>query len=222
MAFVGRNREIKRIIQALKTEKNVILQGKFGIGRTALIKEISLLLSDGKIFSFADFSQTPGTICDKLTKQLDLPLRLKKNDKKMRYKSLRHRLATCLCASDKHIIVLDNIAKLTPQKIILLRHLILGNRFQFIAIVENFMSPDDLSLLRSILLPAEVIPLKYLNHEETISFLRLHANKYNLNWPDDYIHKLALVLKGYPLSMIDMTKRFKGKTYDGKREMRIL
>lgn len=222
MAFVGRNREIKRIIQALKSEKNVILQGKFGIGRTALIKEISLLLLDGGKFSFADFTQTPGTICNKLTKQLDLPLRFKKNGEKMRYKSLRHRLATCLCAPDKHIIVLDNIVKLTPQKIILLRHLVMENRFRVIAIVENFISPDDLSLLRAILLPTEVISLKYLKHEETISFLRLHANKYNLNWPDDYIHKLALVLRGYPLSMIEMTKKLKGKTYDGKREMRIL
>ncbi|MDI6742252.1 MAG: hypothetical protein QMD11_05860 [Smithella sp.] len=222
MVFAGRKKEIKRIVQLLRSGKNVILQGKYGIGRTSLIKEISLLLSDENQFSFADFSQTPNTICNELTKQLGLPARLKNSGEKMRYKSLRHRIANCVCSPDRHIIVFDNIVKLTHQKIILLRHLIMGNRFQFIAIAENFISTDDLSQLRALLLPAEVLSLNYLKHDETISFLRLYSNQYNLKWSDDYMHGLALVLKGYPLSMIEMTRKFKGETDGRKSRMRIL
>jgi len=41
MLFVGRQSEKKKIMEALNGGKNIILSGKFGIGRTRLINEIA-------------------------------------------------------------------------------------------------------------------------------------------------------------------------------------
>jgi hypothetical protein len=210
MIFVGRENEASHIIRELQQGNNVVLGGKYGIGRTSLIKYLaSTFLNEWRIV-FIDFSKTPGKMSEKLMKELGISMRFKKTGKKMGYKSMRYRIANVEAPKRKKtVIVFDNIAKLTPQKIIFLRHLILENHFQFIAIVENFLPANDLMLLKTQLFPTETFSLHYLKDEEVISFIRLHSGKYHLSWSDAYIHSLAALTGGYPLGIIEMIKNKK-------------
>jgi len=50
MIFVGRKNEKKTIIKELQQEKNIILRGKFGIGRTSLVNKIAEKLGEQRQF----------------------------------------------------------------------------------------------------------------------------------------------------------------------------
>jgi hypothetical protein len=217
MLFAGRKTETKFISESLRHGKNIILSGKCGIGRTALIKEISHLFSNERKFVFVDFSQTPGKMSEKLMRELGLSCRLKKTGRKMGYKSMRYRIANVMVShKNKPVIIFDNIAKLTPQKIIFLRNLIEENHFQFIAIVENFLSATAFPSLQALLFPADCILLNRLKNTDVACFLHLYSNKYKLNWTDHYIHDLTAIAGGHPLSMMEMIKNKRGEIHDRK------
>lgn len=216
MLFVGRESEKKKIIKSLKDGKNIILGGKFGIGRTSLMKRISEIFADKRKFIFIDFSKTPGKMSEKLIRELELSARFKKTGEKMGYKAMRYCVAASASFADKPIIVFDNIAKLTGQKIIFLRYLIQEDHFQFIAIVENFLPPRDLAHLRAHLLPADVLSLRNLKMNDVLSFMRIYSQKHTLNLSDKHIHELAGVVHGYPLNIIELIKNI-SKGAPGKK-----
>ena len=207
MIFVGRENEKNHIIRELQRGNNIVFSGKYGIGRTSLIKEIASLLQDEWLFIFVDFSQTPGEMSDTLMKELHIPKMNRQTGKQWGYKSMRYRIVNVASPKRKKtVIIFDNVAKLTPQKIIFLRHLVLEGHFQFIAIVENFLPANDLMLLKAQLIPVYTFSLHYLKDEDVISFIRLHSEKYHLNWPDAFINSLAVFASGYPLGMVEMIK----------------
>jgi hypothetical protein len=216
MLFVGRKSEKKKIVESLRHGKNIVLGGKYGIGRTSLVKEIADFMSDERKIIFVDFALTPGRMSEKLIKELGLSARFKKSSKKMGYKSMRYRIANLETSKRKQtVVVFDNIAKLTNQKIIFLRHLILEKHFQFIAIVENFLSSHDLARLKALLLPMDVLSLNHLKTNDIVSFLLLYSDKYNLNWSNDYIQDLAVAAGGHPLSMVEMISNIKKRESNG-------
>ena len=208
--FIGRKNEESHIIRELQQGNNIILGGKYGIGRTSLVRHLaSTFLNEWQIV-FVDFSQTPGKMSEKLMKELGLKARFKKTGKKMGYRSMRYRISNFESSKRKQtIIVIDNVAKLTNQKIIFLRHIILENHFQFIAIVENFLLSHDLACLKALLLPANVLSLRHLKTDDIVSFMRLYSDKHNFNWSDNYIHDLTIAAKGHPLSMLEMIRNIK-------------
>ena len=210
MIFVGRENEANHIIRELQGGNNIVLGGKYGIGRTSLIKYLaSRFINEWRIV-FVDFSQTPWKMSEKLIRELGLSMRFRKTGKKMGYKSMRYRIANVQSPKKmKTVIVFDNVAKLTPQKIIFLQHLILEKHFQFIAIVENFLPKNDLFSLKAQLLPATKICLSNLNAKTVLNFLQSYSDKYHLNWSDAYIHNLANLIRGHPLSMIEMIRNIK-------------
>ena len=219
MRFVGRERETKRIIKFLERGTNVILTGKYGIGRTALMKHIAIVTKGRWRFLFVDCSQTPAHIIRQLSAHL-LPAK-KKGGKRhyIRHKSGRFRIieaALKIESEDKHspILVLDNIAKLTSQKLRFIRDLAQDSPFRFVAIVEGFMPKEDWFLLRASLL-AEVIILPYLNEESTTELLRHLSEKHALNWSEQRLHMLASQVRGYPLGVHEVVKiALAGKTKD--------
>jgi hypothetical protein len=214
MLFAGREREKKQIIESLRHGKNIILGGKFGIGRTRLVKEIANLLFDETKFLFVDFGLTPWKMSEIIMKGSGLSARFKKTGKKMGYKSMLYRIANIqLPKRKKTVIVFDNVSKLTPQKIIFLRHLISEKHFQFIAIVENFLTKNDLFSMEVQLLPAITIYLSNLNTKAVINFLGKYSDKYHLNWSDAYIHNIAALTGGYPLSIIEMIRSKRESCY---------
>ncbi len=219
MLFVGRQSEKKKIMEALNGGKNIILSGKFGIGRTRLINEIAKLSNERK-FVFVDFSQTPGKMSEKIIKALGIPRRLKNQTKQMGYKSMRCRIAnTNTAKGHKPVIVFDNIAKVTAQKKIFLRHLILEQHYQFIAVVENFLPQKDLFDLKAQLMPATTLNLRHLKQQDVENLLRGYVAQNHLNWKENYIHHLASLSDGYPLGLKEMLIK-KGNPRKQKKDLK--
>ena len=209
--FIGRKNEASHMIRELQQGNNIILGGKYGTGRTSLVRHLaSTFLNEWKIV-FVDFSQTPGKMSGKLMKELGLKARFKKTGKKMGYRSMRYCISNFESSKRKQtVIVFDNIAKLTNQKIIFLKYLVQEKHFQFIAIVENFLSARDLECLKAILLPANYLLLRNLKRNDVASFIQLYSDKHNFNWSDNYIQDLTAVAGGHPLSIMGMIGNIKG------------
>jgi hypothetical protein len=206
MYFAGRDKEIGQIKKTLEGGGNVIVPGKYGMGRTSLIKHVGERMKDEWRFVFTDFSKTPGAICNhllsKLFPQHDL------DPEYVKYKSSRFRIVTLeLKDKRKHVLVFDNLAKLTPPKSDLLRYLTWEKRFQFIAIVESFLPRNDLFLLRVRLDPAVVINLERLCTGSEIRFFRSLSEQHRLHWTEGHIKNLAEITGGYPLRMTEVALR---------------
>ena len=219
MCFVGREKETKKIMKALEQGNNIVLMGKYGIGRTSLIKHIAAITKDRWRFVFVDFSQTPGKVTMHLLREL-VPGKRKGKDHYIRYKSGRFLIVSKeLKDKRKHILVFDNIAKLTAQKLQLIRYLILESTFQYIAIAESFLSKEDLFLLRAALLPAEMIILTYLSEESTKKLLCHLADQYSFHWSEQHLYMLISATRGYPLGVQEVIKRELGmRKKDGFRQ----
>ena len=215
MLFAGRQSEKGKIIESLNHGRNIILCGKYGIGRTSLMKEIAKALSEDRKFIFVDFNQTPGKMSETLMKALGMPRRIKNQGNKMRYKSMRFRIANAMTSNQcRPVIVFDNIAKITVQKKIFLRHLILEQHFQFIAIVENFLPQKDLFDLKAQLMPATTLNLRYLKQQDVENLLHNYAEQYHAAWTEKDIRNLASLSGGYPLGLKEMLEE---KTIPAKR-----
>ncbi len=202
MCFVGREKEIRLIIKALEKDTNIVLSGKYGIRRTALIKHIAKIAQDRWRFFYLDFSQTPGEVCNALLKKLFPDYCYKNRHRYGHYKRSRFQILNlALPDKRKHILMLDNIAKLSPHKIKLLNYLATEKRFGFIAIVEQFIPEPDLIRLRVALSPAIRLSLTTLNIRSTQEFFRQCSLKYHLNLTANRIKAMSEITKGYPLGM---------------------
>ena len=202
--FVGREKETRQIIKALKRGENIILMGKYGIGRTSLRRHVAEIGRDRWNFISVDFSQTPAKVCGHLANSL-----LSKNSgKTMGYRQNRFRIANLDFEGQKHpVLVLDDIGKLTPPKLELIRYLAMAKRFRFVAVVENFLKADKLSLLRGWLHPALLLNIAYLREQPTQEFFRHFSEKYHIRWIEEEINNLAEMSGGYPLGMKEIVTR---------------
>jgi hypothetical protein len=202
MFFVGREKEIRLIIKALKRGDNVILAGKYGIGRTSLIRYIADTTRNRWRFIYVDFSKTPGKVCGLLFDQL-LPKGKGKTGREISgYKSNRFRISHLDFADRRqHVLVLDNIAKLSAQKLDLIRYLAMAKRFRFVAIVENFMQGDDLFVLRARLSNALLINIPHLGIEAAREYFRHFSGQHHFHWTQSQINHLAEMTGGYPVGM---------------------
>jgi hypothetical protein len=208
MLLWGREREIAAITEALAQDKNLILTGKYGIGKTTLVKEAAKMNRERWRFLFADFSKTPSKVCNDLLVALKPKRSPVGRKRRVSYKDGRS-LITDLASKDNRraMIVLDNIEKLTPQRLDLIRHLAQGEPFLFIAIPERFLPEEDLFHLRACLYPSKIIKLRYLSASLTAGFFRYCAKKHRFQWTESDIHVLTLATKGYPLAMRESVTR---------------
>lgn len=207
MIFAGREKEKTKIIKELQRGRNIILTGKYGIGRTCLIHHVASLLPSPWRFIFVSFNQTPGQTSKTLMKELGMRRTFSKTGIPMGYKSRRYRIAGMAVRKGlKIVIVLDDIARLTTAKKVFLRHLILEQHFQFIAIVEHFLPEKDLFDLKTQLFPATHVTLGYLDNADVEHILQNHSRRYRLEWDDRQVRQLAALSGGYPLGITEMLK----------------
>ncbi len=208
MTFVGRDREIKIIAHSVEKGENVIVSGKFGIGRTALIHRAAEMNSDKWQCVFTDFSKTPKAICVQLTTELFC--RAEHSDIDETFRRMRFELSNHAIPITKiPVIVLDNIAKLTDQKLNLIRSLAAQKRFRFIAIIEHFLKREQLEKLRLRLFPSVLLELGYLTTGESRMLISDLAVSHGLRIETPQISLLAESMRGYPLSICEyMNKRF--------------
>jgi hypothetical protein len=206
MHFVGRENEIGQIKEALTEGNNVIVLGKYGIGRTSLIRHIAEMTKDRWRFIFVDFSRTPGSVCNHLLAEMFPKHRFDREH--LRYRSSRFRIAT-LALEDhrKHVLVLDNVSKLSAQKLDFIRYLTWERRFQFISIAERYLPTDGLFRLRVWMNPSIVITLHHLSTSNVIQFFRKLSEENQLGWTERQIKDLAEVTGGYPLRMREIAFR---------------
>lgn len=205
MFFVGREREAKQVTEALERGKNVILRGIYGIGRSSLCTHVAAITAERWKFVFVDFSSTPAAMCRCLMKEL-LPKGIPTRG--FTYKSTRFRITHGELEEKRPcVIVVDNVARLTMPKLSLIRSLAWEKRFQFITIVETFLSPGELNLLRRELLPDTVMTLGYLSHSSSLTILQHYSHKYHLQWRERELEHFASVIKGYPLGLQELVTR---------------
>jgi MoxR-like ATPase len=208
MFFAGRENETSDILRSLAEGKNIIISGKFGIGRTALMKHAADIARGKFQFVFVDFSKTAGEVCRRLLASLSPHQKYKRIKNEITYRAGRFMLANIKLKSKKPcVIVLDNIAKLTPQKSAFINYLASEKRFRFAAIVETFLPAEDLLRLRTQLTPLHTIVLKRLNLEATAGIFRHFSQKYGFRWTEEHILSLAKTAAGYPLGAMEFITR---------------
>ncbi len=208
MVFVNRHEEILRIQKELKEGHNVIISGKYGIGRTALINRVAEMSRDRWRFIHGDFSQARRVVCENIFIQLFPKLERLLETQHLSYKSIRHRLTHLVPVEKKPLVlVLDNIARLTPQKMELIRDLILAERFRLVVIAELFLRGEELFKLRAWLEPSHVIKLELLSQADTYRYFSQASLTHGLNWSEGDIETLTLEAGGYPYGMNEILSR---------------
>ena len=202
MYFVGRSRETNLILKTLERGENVIISGRFGMGRTSLIRHIAGIAHDTWRFVFIDFSKTPGEICHHLIRELFPAYTARQGDTYIKYKPARFEILNrALEDRRQHVLVLDNIEKITRQKLALLQVLTFEKRFLFVAINATYLPESQYHQLKVVLLATCKITLGHMSPSSTKDFFTHFSKKNNFNWTDDHIKNLSRRTKGYPLSM---------------------
>ena len=103
--------------------------------------------------------------------------------------------------------MLDNIAKLSAQKLDLIRYFVMAERFRFVAIVENFIREDELFLLRARLRNAFLINIPHLSREKAREYFRHFSGQHHFHWTQSQINHLAEMTGGYPVGMKEVVTR---------------
>lgn len=202
MPFVGRESEIAHVEAALGDARNVILRGKYGIGRTALVREVARRNGAWR-FVFADFSGSGGTISASILAALL---------GRSRYAVAETRTARQLARAvasyvpprrvTRCVIVLDDVAKLTHPKIDLLHRLRESEQLLFVAILERFVTSEAVMRMRVALDPAVVVLLDALDLETSVRFYGVAAARFRLPWSESDVEMMARTTHGYPLEMV--------------------
>lgn len=202
--FVGREKEIRRVTGALSEGRNVILSGRYGMGRTALVQQAGKRLADLMSFIFCDFSLSPSKVCAALAGELfgSIP----RSRRGARFLALRGELLRRQPADHREpVLVLEDIARLTHPQADLLR--LLAQRFRLVAVVETFLPAADLLRLKSWLLPAERVTLGPLPQADTRELFAALSVHHGLGWEPQRIASLARASGGYPLRMRELEQR---------------
>ena len=123
MYFCGREKGISEIRRALEKRKHIVITGKYGVGRTSLIKYVAHITTQKWQFIFTDFSKSSSSVCNEVLWNVSPKRQPKHSQKYIRYKIARSLIAD-LSLKDKRqpVIVLDNISALSHQKLAFIQY----------------------------------------------------------------------------------------------------
>ena len=208
MDFVGRRRESRAILRQLAEGGNVILTGKYGIGRTCLLRHVARGCPEGWRFIFTDFSRTPDQVCRTILGETLAAAAGNPRARRASYRAVRRQVLQG-ATRDGHrpIIVLDNISKLTAPKLDLLRWFREEERLQLVAIVETFLGFESVEQLRKVLYPARLVTLRRLTLADTRRFFLRADATFEIGWTPSHVDVLARATAGYPLGMVETVQR---------------
>jgi hypothetical protein len=198
---------LARVRGILLSGRNLVLTGPFGVGRTELLRRISQEMKKDWRFIFVDGSQTAGEICERLVRVLFPERPLPDRHASVSWKTERHVIADRRIRSKQPIVVvLDDVAKVTRQKLDFIRWLKDLDKFRIIAVTERFLPGEDLTHLRTALIPAPLVVLGRLGPAAAHEFFETMSETMGLHWRREAIHGLALATHGYPLGMWEAVK----------------
>jgi hypothetical protein len=203
--FVGRGPETRIIQRALDRGENVILSGRYGVGRTRLVHHVAGIAAPRLKFVFADFSDPTADVARELWMQV--ARKTKAAADSLSFKGVVARLAEVARERRNTIVVLDNIAKLTTPKIRFLQKLTLFGQMRYIAIVEAFLPQAHFTRLKGCLAPSVHLDLKHLPISEVCRYFEAVSEKYGRDWDRGMIHGMATATGGYALAMAQMAER---------------
>jgi len=217
--FVGRQREMTRIRRELAEGHNLVLTGRYGIGRTTLLRHLAREEEAGWHLIFIDGSQTPARMCEQLFLSL-FPKQLRALRRSDHPYSFMHRIIACRRFIDRrpHVLALDDIAKLTHPRLEFIRWLQGLNRFTIIAVTERFLPQGDLWHLRSILVPAPLVTLERLGHSASRQFFETWSVRHGLGWDEGIVAGLVRACNGYPLTMWEIATAPSARALMGEPE----
>jgi len=220
MYFAGRKKEIKRIIAALGQGENAIISGRFGIGRTSLARQIAVQARDRWRFVFVDFSRSPAHACRQMLSAVCPCYFSAHAGGTLPYKTVRHRIVT-LPPEDRrqHVLVLDNIERLSRQKNTLLQYLTCEKRFLFIAITETFLPETEYIQLKTALLATCRIRLGRIGMQGVKAYFRHYAARHHFGWTDSRIAHMARNSGGYPLGMHEIVSAERSRAEEDKKRI---
>lgn len=206
LPFAGREREIAALAAALAAGLNVIVEGSYGMGRTALLHEVAARLGAAYRFAFAGFALTPAGICEQCLGCLAGARRLPR--RRRRYLAARAALLRAPLADPRpHVLVLDDLGRLTPAKAELIRRLSGCGRFRLAAVCEPFLPAPERLRLCAWLAPARRLTLGPLAPAAARRFFARLDAAYQLSWSPATIRDLARASGGYPLRMQEQAQR---------------
>lgn len=209
---MGRQKESGRILHELRAGRNLVLSGAYGIGRTALLRHLASEWNEGWRFIFLDGSQTAALLCDQLILNLIPPKAGSAGPSHIPW-TVRRRELEEWRARDRRtpVIVLDDLAKVSPAKLDFLRWLNALGHFRIIAVAESFLPEGSLMRLRTALLPAPLVVLERLGPAPAHQFFEGWARHHGLTWGKNIIHGLASATHGYPLGMLEAARAAMGR-----------
>jgi hypothetical protein len=105
------------------------------------------------------------------------------------------------------VVVLDNIGKISHQKLAFIQDMRFDGELLFTAIAESFLSEDELFRLKAVLCLSDLLNLRNLSQAETTTFFRNVSNRKRLGWTEKFIQMLAASSEGYPLLMKERLQR---------------
>lgn len=206
MSFVGRERERDLLRHALHAGQGVVLSGRYGVGRTALVRAVADGLGPARHFVFVDFRETPAAVCARIVAAL-LARGRRRAPVPTTYRDARSLLAARSLRDGSTVLVLDDIGRLTVAKWELLRFLAARTPLRIVAIVESFLPARDVERLRAVLYPSVALELHRLPLEASVRFFAAASARYGLGWSEEHVRLLATSRGGYPLEMAEAVAR---------------
>lgn len=202
MNLVGRDRELARIAEALGSGRNIALSGRFGSGRTTLIRHLAETSGCRFRFLFVDFSAPPREAWGVLAAELlpaDEPAYKRRGGG---YRVARARvLSATVTEEPAPVVVVDNIGRLTAPRLDFVRRLTVAQSFHFVAILEKALPATDRERLLGWLAPVERLRLGPLPMKVVRRFLAHASAQRGLVWSPERVAAVALATAGHPLAM---------------------
>lgn len=200
--FVGRQEERARIKAELLAGKNLVLTGPFGIGRTAILRHLAWELRGAWAFTFLNGAATPGRMRQDLFADL-FPQRREALRRGILSPGVQRRALAGDPLADQRtrVVVLDDIGKVTRQRVEFARWLRSLGRFQVVAVTERFLPEEALLRLRANLAPAPLLALDHLDSATAREFFQAWSDRNHLGWGPEHVRGLVQATRGYPLGM---------------------
>jgi AAA ATPase domain len=202
-SFVGREKEAAYLRAELQRGRSVVMAGPYGSGRTALARHVAERMARDWLFVFSGFERGPAEVWRSLFAALfpKAQARLRGASKPAQW--LRYRVANLeLEDPRRHVVVLDDIARVTDPRLEAVRRL--RERFQVVAILEGFVPQPDRAALCAALFARAPVQLGRLSTAATAAFLGESSDRHAFGWGAGEIRGLARAVAGSPLGMREL------------------
>jgi len=184
----------------LEAGRSVVLTGIWGIGRTALAKRVAEEMTREWLFVFVDFERPPGQVWRDLFSAIFPGAQERLGTEGRSAKWMRYRISNRrLEGRRRHVVVLDNVARLTAPRLDAIRRL--RERFQVLAVTEAFLPEEASTALCAALWARRPLRLGHLSEAATVAFFAECSRHHGFGWGEGEVRGLAQAVNGFPLGM---------------------